>query len=518
VVRAHRGLAALVTVPLALVLLVTSGCGTIGQWVTPQPSAASAPGTGSLTWRACPEIAKEQLRTVPTTITYECASVAVPQDWSTAKDGKPADGKTFSIALLRARSTAQRNRVGSLLIDPGGPGGSGVEFATQLSTELPTEILHRFDIVGFDPRGVGRSNPVRCYSDADLDASFAAEPDPISDAEFDAVVALQARAARTCGAKYGDSLRLFSTEQTARDMDAIRAALGDSKLTYLGYSYGTLLGAVYAQLFPTRIRAMVLDGAIDPLLTTVDSALDQAKGFERAFTNFTTWCRLNPKPCPIGPDARATVTDVLRAARQAPLASRGRTATAGWILTAVVAALYSQDGWPILATAIDDLRRGNATRVLALADLYGERDATGHYNNLIDVLTTVTCNDDATTTISRDKARQLQSDWRTQYPLVGPYLAVSLLSCAQWPAQRDPYPTGKAVGAPPIVVVGTTGDPATPYENTARLAEMLGVGVVLTWQGEGHTAYPHPGCVSDAIDTYLLELTPPPAGTICPPA
>ncbi len=496
----HRIVAVLTTV-----LLTVTGCG-------PVAGTGTAGSTSDRRWRACPEVAQEQLTNVPATLKYECTTVSVPQDWA-----KPDNGRTFDIALLRVRSTQQRNRIGSLLVDPGGPGGSGVDFAAQFSTELPAEILQRFDLVGFDPRGVGRSNPVKCFTDTDLDASFSADPDPVSDSEFDAAVALQARMARGCGARYGDTLRLFSTVQTARDMDAIRVALGDAKLSYLGFSYGTLLGAVYAQLFPDRIRAMVLDGAIDPTQNSLDSAQSQVRGFERAFDNFATWCRTTPRMCPIGPDARATVNDLIRRARTAPVSTRGRAATAGWILTAIGAALYDRRYWPILATALDNLRHGTATDVFTLADSYADRDATGHYANLFDAFVTISCNDDAGSTLSRDKARQLQADWRTAYPLFGASAAVGQLGCADWPTQRDPYPTGRANGAPPIVVIGTTGDPATPYENTARLAEMLGVGVVLTWQGEGHTAYSKTHCVSDLVDRYLVDQTAPKTGTICPP-
>jgi pimeloyl-ACP methyl ester carboxylesterase len=300
-------------------------------------------------------------------------------------------------------------------------------------------------------------------------------------------------------------------------MEAIRVALGDDKLTYLGYSYGTLLGAVYAQLFPGKVRAMVLDGAIDPTKGGVDDLADQAKGFERAFDNFATWCRTTPGSCPIAPDARAAVVAAMQAARQSPVRGPdGRAASAGWILTAVGSAMYSQQLWPGLANAISDLGKGSATRLFQLADSYTERDRSGHYNNLFDAFFTVMCTD-SPDTVSRPKIRELQSQWRTQYPLFGPRDTVELLACSEWPGKRDPYPAGAAGGAPPIVVVGTTGDPATPYEQTARLAGMLGVGVVLTWQGEGHTAYPQTRCVNEAVNRYLISLTAPPRDTICPP-
>src|SRR5438874_6610870 len=251
------------------------------------------------------------------------------------------------------------------MVNPGGPGGSGVDIAVYLSLQLPADVLARFDVVGFDPRGVGRSNAVRCFSDADLDAYFGAEPDPQSDADWNAAVALQGHMAKGCGDKYGDTLRLFSTEQTARDMDALRAAVGDQKLSYLGFSYGTLLGGVYAELFPTHIRAMVLDGAVDPTQNSVDAGATQVKGFEHAFDNFSAWCKANASKCPIAPDARAAVVSAMQSAHQSPVRGVGgsRTATPGWIMTAVTSALYSQETWPILAAAIDDLRQNSAAKL-----------------------------------------------------------------------------------------------------------------------------------------------------------
>jgi pimeloyl-ACP methyl ester carboxylesterase len=499
---------------LVAIVLALAGCvGPIAQWgsrAAAPGNSAAPPGTGGVAWKPCPEVAKEALGRAPANVTYECGNVRVPQDWA-----QPNGAKQFDVALLRARATRQTDRIGSLLVDPGGPGGSGVDLAAYLSVGLPAEVTQRFDIVGFDPRGVGRSEPVKCFTGAQLDASFAADPDPVSQADFDKAVALSRNMAQSCGEKYGDGLRLFSTEQVARDMDAIRAALGDQKLTYLGYSYGTLLGAVYAQLFPTRVRALVLDGAIDPTLEPIAAAESQAKGFERAFDNFAAWCGSNAGRCAIGPDARTTVTAALDAARRNPVTGPdGRAATAGWVMTAVVASLYSQEQWPQLASAIDSLRKGNAAGVLRLADSYAERDARGQYSNLFDANTVVNCTDDASTP-PVNTLRTLQNQWRQKYPLFGPSSALDLV-CAQWPGKRDPYPTGKAQGAPPILVVGTTGDPATPYEQTPKLAAMLGVGTVLTWQGEGHTAYPQTRCITQAVNKYLIDLTVPAKGTTCP--
>ncbi|MGA5305193.1 alpha/beta hydrolase [Nucisporomicrobium flavum] len=511
---------------LVAAVVVTAGC-TLPVFA-PEDSdgAAPKPPTGSKAppavpgtqaqWTPCPEVPQELVGRGAQNMAYDCASVAVPRDWNA-----PQSGGTYDVAMIRIRSNDQGDRIGSLLINPGGPGGSGIDTAVYLSFGqalggLPTEVTNRFDIIGFDPRGVGRSSPVKCISDKDQDATFAAPPDPRSDEEFQQVVALNKRVAEGCGQKYGDQLGNFSTEQAARDMDAIRSAVGDAKTTYLGFSYGTLLGATYAQLFPTKVRALVLDGAINPKQDFVAGSESQAKGFERAFTNFASWCRATPDKCPIAPDARKAVTDALAKAKVSPVpGDDGREATPGWIFVAVISSLYTESGWQQLAKAVDDLQAGDAGGIFDLADQYADRKPDGTYSNLFDANLAVNCADtDEAPTVER--IRQLQGEWRAKYPLFGASLALGMMPCTFWPGKRDPYPAGAANGAPPIVVVGTTGDPATPYENTAQLAGMLGTGHVLTWEGEGHTAYPSTQCIVTAVDRYLIDLTVPREGQRCP--
>jgi pimeloyl-ACP methyl ester carboxylesterase len=505
----------------ALVAVTSAGC-TVPTFApngssegAPAPDASGDP-QGSANWRPCPEVPTDLVGRGASGMTYSCASVSVPRDWTNA-----GSGATYSISMIRIRSRTQQNRIGSLLLNPGGPGASGIDLAVYLSFGetlggLPTEITNKFDIIGFDPRGVGRSDPIKCISTTDQDASFAAPPDPVSQAQFDELVSLNKKVADACGAKYGTQLPLFSTEQAAKDMDALRTAVGDEKMSYLGFSYGTLLGATYAQLFPTKVRAMVLDGAVDPVQTYIEGSEAQAKGFERAFTNFVEWCRQTPDRCPIAPDARKAVTDALAAADKNPVPyPDGRKATSGWIFVALISSLYTETGWPALAGAIAALKEGNARRAFVLADQYTERKPDGSYTNLFDANLAVNCADTKDAP-SIDEVRRLQGEWRKKYPLFGAALAVGMLPCTFWPGDRDPYPAGAANGAPPIVVVGTTGDPATPYENTADLATMLGVGKVLTWEGEGHTAYPSTPCIVQAVDTYLIDLQVPQEGLRCP--
>ena len=497
---------AVAAVILGLVATLT-GC-TDGP---PPRSAQPAPGpSASVAWEDCTDEARGVNRQFPDSFTAECGQVVVPRDWN-----DPDNGETFEIAVMRIRSEDQRDRLGAILTNFGGPGASGFDQLPHLAPDLE-RLATRFDLVTFDPRGVGQSASVKCIANEDLDASFGYPPDPVSDAEFQGAVAISRRIGEGCGAKFGDQLTLYSTEQAARDMDAIRAALGEEKFDYLGYSYGTLLGAVYAQIFPDKIRSMVLDGAVDPQQSPVESSEGQAMGFERALTNFAAWCEQNARRCPIAPDARGAIESAIASAATNPVrGSGGRPATSGWVFYSVVSALYYQPAWQYLAQGIADLKRGDPTVMFLLADSYADRDASGEYGTLFDANNAVNCTDsESYPTV--EEIRTLQDQWRAKYPLFGAPLAIGLLNCAVWPAKKDPYPVGPATGSPPIVVVGTTGDPATPYESTAKLATMLGTGRVLTWEGEGHTAYPETACIRDAVESYFIDLTVPADGTRCP--
>jgi pimeloyl-ACP methyl ester carboxylesterase len=501
-----RRAASTIAVALALALA-------LGACTGDPPVAAPVPGpvaSGAVAWIDCTEQARQINRQLPESLSAQCGKVTVPRDWNT-----PDNGETFDIAVMRLRSDRQTDKLGSVLTNFGGPGASGLAQLPHLAGDI-LNLATRFDLVTFDPRGVGQSASVKCIANEDLDASFGYEPDPVADADFQGAVAISRRIGESCSAKFGEQLTLYSTEQAARDMDAIRQALGEEKFDYLGYSYGTLLGAVYAQLFPDRIRAMVLDGAVDPQQSPVESSEGQAMGFERALTNFDAWCNQNARRCPIAPDARGAVERAIASAETSPArGDGGRLATSGWVFYSVVSALYYQPAWEYLARGIADLGRGDPTVTFLLADSYADRDANGDYGTLFDANNAVNCTDsESYPTV--EQIRTLQSDWRAKYPLFGAPLAVGLLNCAVWPAKKDPYPVGPATGSPPIVVVGTVGDPATPYESTAKLAAMLGTGRVLTWEGEGHTAYPETACIRDAVDAYFIGLTVPAEGTRCP--
>ncbi len=482
----------------------------------PAPSAAApvSPTISPLAFDDCTSTIAPQLRGQPGAdrpLKFFCGRLRVPLDYRA-----PAT-KAIELFLIRVRLAGQQKRLGSLVVNPGGPGGSGVDAAVGLSLTLPTDLMKRFDVVGFDPRGVGLSAPVECIPASLKDRAIALDPDARTEAQYREQVEVAKEISGACQRKYGTELKHYNTEETARDMDLVRQAVGDPKLTYLGYSYGTRLGAVYAHLFPKRVRALVLDGAVDPKAGEATAAETQAKGFERAFDQFAAGCRNRGATCLIGPDPRAAMRQALARARRAPVAS-GRTdprkATAGHVLLAAISALYDEEDWPQLESAIAEVNSGTAGGVFDLVDRYVQRNPQGEFSNLIDANTAINCSD-TKERVPEATVRRALAKWRTAYPLFGSALALGLIGCQQWAAPRQPPPAVKAAGAPPLLVVGTVNDPATPYASAKVLARTLATGRLLTWRGEGHTAYPKTPCVTAAVNAYLVSLKVPKTGATC---
>lgn len=420
-------------------------------------------------------------------------------------------GRRIDVAVVRLPAADPSARIGSLVINPGGPGGSGVQYARYARYLFPPEIRDRFDVVGFDPRGVGASTAVRCYDDKQLDQYVAVDPTPRTAADVQRLVDSSKAFAAACERKVGWLLPHVSTLDQARDMDVLRAALGDAKLTYLGKSYGTYLGAKYAQLFPTRIRALVLDGALDPAASSEDLNRVQAVGFEVDLRDFLGHC-VQQGDCPLG----GTVSQATQDLRQ--LTARidahpvpggaGRTLGPGEYFLGLADGLYVPDsGWPALQEALAAAQRGDGAPMLKLTDDMTERGPNGHFSNLVESNTAINCVDRPSpkdlATYQRDAA-----DLAKQAPDFGEAIAWSTLPCAYWPAPpvEQPHPVS-APGAPPILVIGTTRDPATPYVWAQQLAKELSSGVLLTYDGDGHTAYGRgSACVDADVDAYLLSL------------
>ncbi|MEP6853400.1 MAG: alpha/beta fold hydrolase [bacterium] len=510
--------------------LVISAC--TGSSPTPAPSStgtatsASSP-TGTAATSAGPAVAKAKFTDCTSQITpslpggngprvtrlsFGCARVPVPADYA------EPDGRMLTLYVVKVHDNSQSRRIGSLLVNPGGPGASGVQLAVNLGLEVSDNLLDHFDLVGFDPRGVFLSDAVQCIPDAEKDRIAAASPDVRTAAGLAQVTALTASVSRACGTRYGSELGRFNTADTARDLDVLRRALAEDQLTYLGYSYGTELGAAYAHLFPATVRALVLDGAVDPAQTPAVAAQRQAAGFEAAFDRFAADCATQTACRPLGP-ARAAVTGLTaRADRTALRTSRPgdrRRATGAIVLGAVAAALYDRSRWPVLATALLAARRGDARALFAINDAFTGRAEDGHYSNLLDAYTTITCNDE----VRRPSAAEVQAlatRWARSYPLFGLNAAAELLSCRSWPAPPTPVPPATAPGAGPILVIGTVHDPATPLSAARALARSLSSGVLLSWDGDGHTAFPKTPCVTAAVEKYLIDPQTPLATATCP--
>jgi pimeloyl-ACP methyl ester carboxylesterase len=420
--------------------------------------------------------------------------------------------------MIRAAALDRDERIGSLFMNPGGPGASGVEFVRDSVTSFPDEIRERFDIVGFDPRGVNSSTAIRCIDN--LDGHAALDPSPDDAAELTELVDAAEAYAKACARRNDATLAYLSTDAVARDLDLLRASVGDDALTYLGFSYGTLIGARYAQLFPDRIRAMALDGGMDPSLDLASLRAGQAKGFEGALRRFLEDCASRTK-CDFhegGDSARAfdrVMASIDRQPIPAPLLNDGRLVGPGHAWTAVLAALYSESFWPILATALAQAKDGDGSLMLVISDPYRGRKSNGSYSNLQDAYVANICLD-----YPAPEAVDDFSGWAAELDEAAPhfaeFVAYNDLICSFWavPPQGMPHRVS-AEGAPPIVVVGTTGDPATPYAWSVSLAEQLDSGVLITREGEGHTGYADSVCVQDAVDEYLIELTVPEDGLTC---
>jgi len=459
----------------------------------------------------------QKLRWRPCDHGFQCARLLVPFDYQ-----RPA-WRRFSLPVIRLPATGPGAPIGSLVVNPGGPGGSGVQYALQARRQVSAAVRARFGVVGFDPRGVGGSIPaVHCLSDTQLDRFFATSDTPGNTAQRAVVVSESKLFARGCEKRSGALLPYVGTANAARDMDVLRAALGDAKLTYLGKSYGTYLGTWYAQLFPGHVRALVLDGAVDPGEPALEDNLVQAQGFGVALRSFVADC-LRRSGCPFSRGetvtaAIARIQSMLNQAAAKPLQSQvpGQPGDSALLLTGVASALYSKSFWPYLRLGLTAAFQGNGTVLVALADALVERDRNGHYSNLTSAELAVDC-------IDRQWPRSLPS-WQTAAasaaraaPMFGQAIMWGSLPCAYWPVRPAPQVRLRGAGAPPILVVGNTRDPATPFRWAKALAGDLTSGVLLAWNGDGHTAYMMgSSCINSAVDKYLISLVPPRNGTLCP--
>ncbi|MEU6544226.1 alpha/beta hydrolase [Streptomyces sp. NPDC046859] len=437
---------------------------------------------------------------------WQCATVEAPLDW------KKPEGRTIDLALIRAKATGD-DRIGSLLFNFGGPGGSGLATLPWYSAGA-SELRERYDLVSWDPRGVGASEGVRCRRDREIQASEAVDLTPDTPAEETAYFRDAADFGKGCQRAGGALIAHVATTDTARDMDLMRQVLGDRKTHYFGISYGTELGGVYAHLFPKNVGRIVLDAVVDPSADAAGHAENQALGFQRALNNYLE---------STGRGAEAgtrEVVDLLKRIDAKPLpTSSSRELTESLALTGIVRPLYNKASWPTLTSALQAARQGDGTELLALADEYNDREASGKYGTGSHSQRVISCLDDKQRPTAED-AKKLLPRFEKVSPVFGPMLGWDTAGwCHDWPVsgQYD-TPEVSAPGSAPILLVGNTGDPATPYEGTRRMADELGkgVGVTLTWKGEGHSAYGKgSGCVDSTVNAYLLKGTVPKDGKVC---
>jgi len=503
-----------VVAAIGALALVATGCSVAPKHQADVPAALpSSSSTASNDVEAGLKPFYEQAIEWKACDTFECGTAEVPIDYA-----DPAAG-SIRLALKRSLATSGKP-IGSLLINPGGPGASGVDLVDGVVTTFGKDVLASYDLVGFDPRGVARSNPVTCVDDAAKDQLLSTDFDFSTDVGIGAAKAAYTAFGAACAANTGPLLAHVDTVSAAKDLDVLRAALGDEKLTYLGYSYGTLLGATYAGLFPTHIARMVLDGALDPSLSPFEIGLGQAKGFENALRAYVTDCQ-GGAHCPLTGSVDhglAQIHDLTVRARQNPLRTGSSRRLTGVLASyGVAVALYNDQSWGALTVALRKALAGDGSELLRFADIYNDRQDDGTYSaNSTEAFIAVNCLDGAT---SSDPAQMRAEAVQTEAaaPTLGYFFSYGGVTCAGWPYP----PIGKpapitADGAPPIVVIGTTNDPATPYAWAQGLAAQLSSGVLLTWKGEGHTAYGRSNaCILNAVGEYLVGGTAPADGKTC---
>lgn len=470
-------------------------------------SEATGSDASSLDWGVCTGPASA-------TGTLECATLAVPLDHD------DPDGEQIELALARSRAAGDPSeRIGSLVMNPGGPGGSGIEFLTSAAFVMPEEISSRFDLVSWDPRGVGQSSPVRCLDDEEKESQLEGDISPDTPKEERRAAEDQAELRAGCEGRNPEMIRHMSTADVAEDLEQIRIALGEEQLDYMGFSYGTAIGATYATLYGERVRSMVLDGAVSPTDSDLETAVTNAESFERSYEDFVAECD-DDDTCPLGPDAEEALEEIRADLDRRPLevdtTSGTRELTRDLLDYATLAALYDPTLWRTTARAIADLDDGGAQVILALVDQQTGRQPDGSWDNSTDALAMVNCADSPerpTAADALDEAEEIADASRT----FGGLLAPSMLACVDWPMAENPVPEWSSESAPPILVVGTLGDPATPIEWAEQMADTLEGSVLLTYEGDGHTAFLSGGeCVQDSVAAYLVDLDVPEEGTSCP--
>ncbi|MEU9104215.1 alpha/beta hydrolase [Streptomyces xanthophaeus] len=473
------------------------------------PVALPASITGQqLAWQGCAAPSVAQGGGEAPGAGWECAAMKVPLDYA-----KPA-GETIDLALIRKKATDQGKRIGSLVYNFGGPGGSGVSTLPSLASKDYKKLGSVYDLVSFDPRGVGDSAGVKCVDDKTMDELNSSADSVASTKKF----------AEGCKQNSAKILPHVGTTNAARDLDVMRQVLGDQKLNYFGISYGTELGGVYAHLFPANVGRTVFDAVVDPTQDSLQQGLGQVKGFQTALEHAMQYCvKKFGANCPTGPNATTgaeRINAMLAKLEKKPVpAGEGRKLTAAQAESGMIATLYSEETWEHLALGIREVQQdGTGEILLAYADLLGGRDDKGRYDNSLGARGAISCADDSTR-VTAEQAAALVPEFKKASPVFGDVKAEELMAtCQDWPVPGErAKPEVSAPGAAPILVIGNTGDPATPVEGARRMADSLGkgVGVGLTVKGEGHGTYGVNSCATKTVDAFLIDGKVPADGGTC---
>lgn len=473
------------------------------------------PGSVTLDGSVPPELESfytQEIAWEPCGSGFECTQVEVPMDYD------EPEGETIELAVKKYLATGDAP-AGTMFVNPGGPGGSGLDMVDAATFYFSSDLLAGLDVVGFDPRGVGESEGVRCYDQAQLEELYAATYDVETDDGWEQFVADSTAYGDACLQNTGPLMEFLDTVSAAKDLDVLRGTIGEDTLTYFGFSYGTFLGATYAELFPERVGRLVLDGAVDPALSYAELTAGQNIGFERAYRAYLEDC-LAGSACPFTgsvDEAWDRTVTLLEDLAANPIDSGdGREVTDSQLISSIILSMYAVDWWPTLTEAIALVLDGDATQVQLMADIAADLDEDGNYPldegafRLIDCL-------DYPVELDRAEIIANAEELAADNTVFGPYFGYGEVGCATLPfqstAERDPITAPTA--AAPIVVIGTTRDPATPYEWAESLADQLQTGVFLGFDGNGHTAYGNTPCIDDPVDAFLLEGTVPQDGLMC---
>ena len=485
---------------LVMVLIVTA-CSSETRNSSPDTTKPSVPTVNdwatTLTWKECDS-------------GIDCASLEVPFDYSSPELG------TFILPVARHRATQPASRIGTLLVNPGGPGAAATDWASYAVQVFSTSIVERFDIVAWDPRGVGGSDPAIDCVDT-MDDYFALDPSPDNDAELKSLLESAKDFADSCAARSGDILAHVGTIDAAQDMDVLRRALGEEQISYVGFSYGTKLGATWATLFPTSVRAAVFDGAVDPILGYIDDLIVQAKGFETSLNTFLDQCDVNQCSfMEVDETARQAFDRIMLEIDNAPLIccpTRPPT-NQGVTQTGVIATLYGSYRWGELEDALSATSSGDGQPLLMLFDDYFGRQNNGFIDNSIDAYTAITCADRDEQLTPQD-ILGLESRLQNVAPRLGASWIQEMMICAHWTTPMQGDLSVRAETANRILVVGSIGDAATPLSGTRQMATTLGYARLVVSQLEQHTTYGSDPCVTQIVDEYLLTLSDGPNITNC---